>query len=417
VIESGAITKLSGYDSTAAFLREGYTFVGSRCRDLETDRFRTRLMLRPVTCLCGVEAAREFYQPGRMSRRGAMPASVLALLQGKGSVQTLDGHAHAERKAMFMNLMTSEALQHARTLFAEEWEAAARTWQGCEVSLRDGVNGVLTRTAMRWCGINPAGQDVAARNEEFTAMIDCAGSVGPGWLRAKYLRTRAERWARELIRKIREGAPDIGGATRHLALHRDTGGNRLDDQIAAVELLNILRPIVAVARFIVFAAHALHVHRAFIPEGQHEDQNRSIGHEVRRLYPFFPVIGGRVLNPFDWRGAEFERGEWLVLDLFGTNRDASVWTSPATFRPERHLAQEAPAYGLVPQGGGDFQTGHRCPGEWLTVELLTEAVAQLRALDWDAPDQNLRVSLRDIPPWPQGGMRIRVAPASPLARC
>jgi len=39
--------------STAAFLREGYGFIGNRCRALESNAFRTRLMLRQVTCLCG----------------------------------------------------------------------------------------------------------------------------------------------------------------------------------------------------------------------------------------------------------------------------------------------------------------------------------------------------------------------------
>lgn len=42
------------------------------------------------------------------------------------------------------------------------------------------------------------------------------------------------------------------------AMHTDLEGNLLDEQIAAVEVINVLRPTVAVSRFIVFCALALH---------------------------------------------------------------------------------------------------------------------------------------------------------------
>ena len=45
-----------------------------------------------------------------------------------------------------------------------------------------------------------------------------------------------------------------------IASHRDLGGQPLPLRIASVELLNVLRPTVAVAVFITFAAHALHLH-------------------------------------------------------------------------------------------------------------------------------------------------------------
>jgi fatty-acid peroxygenase len=43
-----------------------------------------------------------------------------------------------------------------------------------------------------------------------------------------------------------------------LAAHRDEGGTFLPTGIAVIELINILRPIVAMARYIVFAAIELH---------------------------------------------------------------------------------------------------------------------------------------------------------------
>ena len=418
---SRGIPDLPGFDSTAAFLREGYGFVAGRCDALQTDAFRTRLMLRPVTCIKGAEAVRAFYHPGRMTRRGAMPRLVVALLQDKGSVQTLDGAAHRIRKTMFMDIMTAGRLDSARRILAEEWDSAARTWQGCEIALREAVDGVMTRTALRWCGIDPAGEDVAARTAELSAMFSAAGSLGPDYLRARWLRARSERWARGLITAARRrtaGNPRDQDVIGLLATHRDLDGSKMSEAAAAVELLNLLRPIVAVGRYVVFAAHALHTHREAVQDvASHDRGNRAIGDEVRRFYPFFPVIGGRVLSAFDWHGARFDAGDWVLLDLYGTNRDADAWPEPESFRPERHIVAGGCPVALVPQGGGDYLEGHRCPGEPLTVALLTEAVARLRALDWTVPQQDLTLPCNAFPPLPRGGMRIRVSPARPGDTC
>lgn len=60
-------------EGSLALLREGYTFISSRCDRFGTDAFRTRLMLRPVICLRGAEAAEFFYGGGRFGRKGHAP--------------------------------------------------------------------------------------------------------------------------------------------------------------------------------------------------------------------------------------------------------------------------------------------------------------------------------------------------------
>ncbi|SDY56143.1 cytochrome P450 [Citreimonas salinaria] len=413
---SSEIPTLPGFDSTTAFLREGYRFVSRRCQALGSDGFRTRIMLRPVTCLRGAEAAREFYRPGRMTRRGAMPKQVLKLLQDKGSVQMLDDAPHRVRKAMFMDLMTPGNLDRARQIFDEEWRAAVRGWTNREIALSKGVRDVMTRTAMRWCGLDPAAHDSAARSAELSAMYASAGKLGPAYLRARLLRARSERWARRVIGQVRKAEMPDDSAVARIAFHVDADGAHLTEAAAAVELLNLLRPIVAVGRYVVFVAHALHVHRDSIPADRNDDaMNAAIAHEVRRLYPFFPVIGGRVREPFEWRGARFDRGDWLLLDLYGTNRDPASWPMSETFRPERHEGLDEQPDALIPQGGGDYLKNHRCPGEWLTVALMTEAVGQLRDMQWHVPQQNLDLPANEFPPIPGDGMRIVVNPGAPAA--
>src|SRR5690554_463939 len=64
------LPQLPGFDHTLAFLRSGYAFVGQRCDELGTDRFATRLMLRPVICARGEAAAELVYDAERVTRQG-----------------------------------------------------------------------------------------------------------------------------------------------------------------------------------------------------------------------------------------------------------------------------------------------------------------------------------------------------------
>ncbi|AJE49059.1 cytochrome P450 [Celeribacter indicus] len=404
------IPAISAPDSTLAFLRDGYDFIATRCDALGTDAFRTRILLRKVTCVRGPEAVAAFYAPGRMSRRGAMPVSVMTLLQDRGSVQTLDGEAHRRRKALFLDLMTPERLEAARAILAEELaRAAAEEWRGRkEVVLSDAIGGIMCRTALRWCDLPLEGEDIAALARELSAMIAGAGRIGPDRLRAGLLRARSERRMRDRIAAARQGHGGQGWVIDRLIAHRDADGSALDDAVAAVELLNILRPVVAIGRFIVFAVHARACHTGaahWLEARGDEAACRAFGEEVRRVYPFFPVIGGRVREAFDWRGERFGEGDWILLDLYGTCRDGSVWPAPAQFDPERHMRPPPPG-AMVPQGGGDMEEGHRCPGEDLTRALLTEAIGFFLGLDYEVPAQDLQIPHDRFPPWPRDGMRL-----------
>lgn len=413
-----AIPRLRAPDSTLSLLREGYRFISDRCDRLGTDAFRTRLMGAPVTAMRGADAARLVYGSGRFGRRKAMPVVTLRLLQDYGSVQFLEGNAHCVRKAMFLDLMTPPALDRARELLARELRSAAARWreQG-EVVLLQGFREVLTRTACAWAGMPLAEEEVAARISEFGAMTDAAGSIGPANWRAQYLRNRSEAWARDLIDRSRSGAitPAPDSALAAVASHRDSEGAPLDRDSAAVELLNLLRPTIAVDRFLTFTALALHEHphwaEAFA-EGN-DDDIRPFVQEVRRTTPFFPAIGARAMEPVEWQGHHFAAGDWVILDLYGTNHHADHWEDPSNFRPERFRDWPGDPFTLIPQGAGRFENSHRCPGEWLTIALMEEAVRFLtREIRYEVPPQDLSVPLSRMPTLPRSGMVIRaVRPA------
>lgn len=401
-------------DLTLALLRQGYTFIGRRCRRYGSDAFRTRLMLEDVLCLQGGEAAGFFYGAGIFSRRNAMPVTVLKLLQDRGSVQSLEDGAHRHRKAFFLSLTSGAGVERLCACFAEAWQRHAAAWQGRpRVVLYDDLRPLLTEAACTWLGLAPSGREVAQRSAEMAAMIDGAGRFGPGVLRALWLRRRAERWARDLVLRLRAGSPGSDGGGREeqtplarLAWHRDPGGALLPAEIAAVELLNLLRPVVAISNYIVFAALALHEHsrwRERFARGEEDDLENFV-HEVRRLAPFFPYIGGRAREPFEWRGERFSQGQWVLLDLYGSCRDARLWDAPNDFRPERHRGRGLMAPGLVPQGAAGHADTHRCPGEWIVVALMQEAVRRLsQDSAWRVPPQDLSVDLTRAPARPASG--------------
>src|SRR3954452_21337750 len=118
------------FDSTRALLfTEGYEFISNRCRRFDTDLFATRIMLRKAVCMQGAEAAEQFYHPGRFTRRGALPLFALTLIQDLESVMVLDDETHHRRKAMFMEMMSADALRRIAELTAQHWGAYAEQWQ------------------------------------------------------------------------------------------------------------------------------------------------------------------------------------------------------------------------------------------------------------------------------------------------
>lgn len=413
-VEQG-VPRTKAFDSTFKLLSEGYPFFQRRCTELGSDVFTTRLMGRRAVCVSGHDASRMFWQPGRFTRRGAIPPTTLMLLQDFGSAQTLDGEDHRHRKAMMMSLQTPADRARMVTIAAEEWRARFARWPGQRsVSLFDEAEGVLAASASRWAGIPPDAIDLPRLTRAFSAMIDGAGNVFRRTLEGLLLRIRTEHWAKGLVEAVRAGqvTPPPDSPLAVIARHRDRDERPLGVDIAANELINVLRPAVAVARFVVFGAHAMHEFpewRARIATG--DDATLTMfAQEVRRFYPFFTAVGGRVLNAFDWRGLHFAEGTWVLFDMHGTNHDPRIWPEPQRFRPERFASRESDGFDLVAQGGGDYLTGHRCPGEAVTVDLVKSALHLLASeVVYTVPRQDLSISLSRMPTMPASRFRIEVA--------
>ena len=382
-------------DSTFNFWREGYLFGQNRFERFDTDALRARLLGHPITILRGVEAARFFYEGDRFTRTGALPTSVVHSLQDEGSVQTLDAEDHRRRKERFTSVLDERGNEGLVEAFDSQWRGAQRRWTGNTIEFLPEINAVLLDAVLAWLGIEETRQTRARLTREVAAMIDGAGSFGPRNWWGRYLRQFTEEWAVRAVREARAHSNRLVNALVH----------DLDDDVAAVELLNIVRPVVAVGRFMAFAALALHdgpawrSHLARQPGRAHE-----FAQEVRRLSPFFPVIAGLTREETEFDGMCFSRGDWVMVDLFATNHHPRYWRDPWVFDPSRFTRE--PEEQIVAQGAGEIATTHRCPGEPATVALLVRAVQLLAGVYWSMPEQALHTGLDRFPAAPGGRLLL-----------
>ncbi|MEV1333280.1 cytochrome P450 [Micromonospora costi] len=400
-------------DNTLALALEGYAWLPNRLRRCGADVMRTRLLGQRTVGLHGPDAARFFYDERHVRRQGAIPGPVQSTLFGHSAVHSLDGEAHRVRKALLVALLMNGAIDSLVERTGAAWDAAARDWAARgPVVLFDEVSGVLTRAVCDWTGIPLTGDQVPAVAADLVAMVDGFATGGPRHWRARWARTRREDWLAGLVERVRRGEATVpaGSAVRAVAEHRDSDSSPLDPCAAAVELLNIIRPTVAVTWFVAFAAHALHrwpEHRERLRTGDPAFAE-AYAHEVRRFYPFAPFVGGRAAADVEWGGVRIPSGTLVLLDLYGQNHDPRLWPDPYRFDPDRFVGREIAPFELVPQGGGDPRTGHRCPGEMITMALLRDLCVRLARLDHRLPEQDLRIPLRRIPTRPRSGVVIEV---------
>ncbi|TJY44040.1 cytochrome P450 [Cohnella pontilimi] len=396
-------------DNSLALLREGYLFIQNRLRRYGTDLFEARLLGQKVICMSGEEAARVFYDPERFQRHGAAPKRIQKSLFGVNAVQSMDGEAHIHRKLLFMSLMTPPHQERLARLASAQWQASIGKWEAAgQVVLFDEAKEILCRIACQWAGVPLQEEEAKQRAEDFYAMVDAFGAIGPRHWKGRRARTKTEEWIREIIDNVRSGRlkAEEGSALNAMAFHQELDGRQLDTQMAAVELINVLRPIVAIATFITFSALALIEHpesRLQLKSGDDGDFER-FAQEVRRFYPFAPFVGARVRQDFIWNRCAFEKGTLVMLDLYGTNHDPRIWDKPEQFRPDRFQNGIGSLFAFIPQGGGDPAKGHRCPGEGITVEMMKAALEFLiHKIDFDVPDQDLSYRLSKMPTLPESG--------------
>lgn len=407
--------KEKGFENGLKVLREGYMYASNRHRIYQSDVFETRLLGQKALVMGGEEATRLFYDENKFKRKGAAPEPAVATLLGKGGVQQLDDEAHRNRKKMFMDLMSKERIEIWAKLVEKHLHLATKEWLTKEsIIFYEESKEILTRAVCEWAGISLPEKDVKKRTRQLVSMFESPMAVSTKHIEGRVGRQQAESWCKDLIQKVRDNKlyPKEETALYQVSWHKELDGELLDLKTAAVELLNVLRPSVAIAIYFAFTALSLHQ----FPEvkeklnGENPYYLHMFIQEIRRYYPFFPFNGAITRKNFEWNNYSFEEETLVILDFYGTNHDPRIWEEPDAFRPERfsdwHTSPtDEIQMKLVAQGGGDYYKGHRCPGEFNTVramEVVTDFL--INKLSYSVPDQDLGFSMVDIPTVPKSGM-------------
>ncbi len=393
-------------DNSLALLLEGYSFIQNRCNKYKTDIFQTRLLGQKAICMTGEDAAKVFYNNNYLKRKDVTPKRIQKTLTGQKGVQGLDGNAHTNRKQMFMSIMTPENLKGMIDYTTEQWEANSAKWNNKNIVLFDEAQIILCQVACRWTGVPLANKEIKKRASDLGKMIDGFGAVGPRYWQGRCARKKSEKWIRDIIAKIRSRklSPAKSTAAYSIAWYLDEHKKLLSTQIAAVELLNIIRPMVAIATYITFGTLAMHEHPECRQKLQVKDKiyNQMFVQEIRRFYPFTPYIGAQVKKSFTWKQYQIKKGTLILLDIYGTNHDPRLWLNPYEFNPERFNHWTDDAFSFMPLGGGDCNKGHRCAGELVTIEVMKASLDFIaNHLTYKVPNQDLSYRLSRIPTLPK----------------
>jgi fatty-acid peroxygenase len=421
-------------DDTASVLTRGYDF-GARIWRRTHDGARAvpmRLLGRDALLVRGAEAVDLFYDEGRIARHGAMPALVQETLFGRGSVHSLDGVAHRHRKATFLDVAYEDAqVERLTPLLQEEWAAELADWvAGGDRTAYDAAVGAFGRAIMRWADLPGTPEAKTRWSARLAQIVDGFGApYSPEYLLAYGNRLWSDRHARRLIEAVRTGrlAAADGSALHEWAWHRDEGGQLLPARLAGIELQNSMRPMIAVARFVAFAAKELHDRPEWRTRIADETADRgslvggplatAFAQEIRRTAPFVPMLPGWAIADVELDGERVGAGGRVVLDILGTDLDDRSWERADTFDPERFVGVDdyEALRAFVPHGGSDPATGHRCPGEKLAIAGLAAAVSALSDPRLRILGSGLEVNRRRLPTKPASGGRVRAADAP--SRC
>lgn len=412
------------HDDSVSVLARGYGFgahIWERARK-DARSVPMRLLGRRALLVRGEEAVKLFYDERRIARHAAMPALVQETLFGHGSVHSLDGSQHRHRKSTFLDVAyEDEQVERLTPLLEREWEEEVDAWiAGGKRSAYDAAVGAFGRASMRWAGL-PGTPDAKTRwSARLAQIVDGFGvPYSPEYVLAFANRRWSDRHSQRLIEAVRTGElnPPPWSALHAWAWHREQDGELLTARLAGVELQNSIRPMIAVARFVAFAAKALHDrpdYRARIAAETAERGSLAGGtiatafaQEIRRTAPFVPMLPGWAISDIEFDGKILPAGGRVVLDILGTDTDDLSWERPQEFEPERFegVSDYERLTTFIPHGGGNPRNGHRCPGEKLAIAGLAAAVSALSDPRLDILGEGLHVNRRRLPTKPASGGR------------
>lgn len=395
------------------FFDKGYNLLSAIREDVDAPVAKAKFLTEEIITVYGKDAAEKFYDPENFKREGAMPTPVLKTLFGEDGVQTLDGEEHHHRKNYFMDLMTPERMEDYREILEDKLKEKLEAQHG-KFELFELSNIVLFEAIAEWSGINLgqlSEEEIKDLAKNQISMISGAITSPTDHLKGISDRNDSEEWAQELIKEARENpVPEKANhALYTFAQATDLKGELLPLEVAAVELLNIIRPTVALTVWMALMGDALFNKEGIYDELKADFENLQdpFIQEMRRYYPFFPMLPAIAIDDVEIDGYHIPKDSWTILDLYGTNHDERFVDQPEEFNIRRYLGRAKDLsyeeeYEMIAQGGGKFREMHRCAGEWITLHSLRVFSDYLvNQYEFTEVEQDWTIPMNQFPTYPK----------------
>src|SRR3954447_3880752 len=172
---------------TTALLRHGYRW-GEGVRQGRT-AVPARMLGRPAVVVSGPAGVRGFYDP-RLRRKGAIPAPIRLVLFGPGAVHGLDGLPHHQRKRLFLEILTADAVADLHQRAGKAWERVTAGWPAGPVDVFEQAVRVLGTSVLPWSGVDLPEPRAIARGQQLATIVDGFGRPGAPMVRAAVARAR-----------------------------------------------------------------------------------------------------------------------------------------------------------------------------------------------------------------------------------
>lgn len=400
------IPKYKAVESTPILFSEGYHFIRNICRELNSDVFETNLLLQQTICMQGEKAARIFGNENLFEREDGESKKLDHTLFGDGRISGIQGSVHLSRNKLSA-LLVKGGLNRLEKILEKQWTCFIAKWEKlAEVELYEEFEELLTRAACTWAGVPLEEDEVADRAAQLSASPDSSGEIIWSQVLNIINRKKAEMWAAKIIRGVRAGKlfPKENTPLHMISFEKTSDGQLPEPKKAAIELLNIIKPVVALARYFIWISRALYDYPQY-REKLREDKNLNLHfvQEVRRFYLFFPFEVARIKKDFDWNGYHFPKGRRVLLDF--KNAQATRWNDPEKFRPERFATWSKIQDDGIAQDHSEISS--YCPVEQLVVRSMMITLKHLnQSIGYTVPEQDLSYKMNNLPPLPQNHFTI-----------
>ena len=373
-------------------------------------------------------AVKELFQGSGDQLHAGEANALLGPIVGERSVLLLDGAEHLRhRKLILPPFHGKRMLAHVDTMRACA-DAEIERWPvGAPFTLLGSMQALTLRVILRTVfGYAPgAEEDELARR--LRAMVEPLSRPRGVLVLNAVMRGRNERRAaqefaarRRAVDEIlyaeiarRRAAPDLeqhDDVFSGLLTGRDEDGVGLTDREIRDELLTVLLAGHETTATGLAWTFDLVLHDARVRERAQHNEERYLDAVVKEALRIRPVIAGvgRVVRerPFAVGGYEVPVGVEINPSIRTIHRRADLYPDPATFSPERFLAENAPdTYTWVPFGGGT----RRCLGASFAMcemRVVLARVLERCALSPVDPEP-AKGQFRAITIAPRGGVRVR----------